>query len=457
MKYRKHPPLTSREIQLLILIGIVTGIVLGTLIGADIQLSRGLSGGGGFFAPWEAARQFIYQHKDPYSAEIQQLAERLAYGGAAGASAKPYAVTMPFFMLLAYFPIAAFSDPLPVSGIGGQILNAFSEPATARGVWMFISEAALVGTAFLSLSLVEWKPGRLLRIGFALLSVFSVYSVVSLIEGGPAILLGFLYLGVLFAYATEQDELAGALLVFTLFSWEIGLLFVPFVLWKSIYDKRWRVLAGFGMTLTVLLIVSFMVYPGWFLPFVHATLAELRAQFGVTSREILLHLWPAYGLRLAQGVTVLLVIVLLYEWSATRHADVRRFIWAGCLTLAITPLIGVRTELTNLIVVFPGLALIFAAIANRWRTGSWLAGLLMLIVFLLPWAWFIRWYLLDDVRAYDYLLLFFPAFTVVALYWTRWWLLRPPRTWYEHVRSAVSPRRPLADARRAPTSTDRVP
>jgi hypothetical protein len=454
VKYRKRPAITAREIQLLVLIGIVSGIVLGTLIGADIQLSRGLTGGGGFFAPWEAARQFIYQHKDPYGLETKQLAEKLAYGGPAPAGQKPYLLTTPFFMLLAYFPIAALSDPLPASGPGAQVLNAFSDPATARGIWMFLSEAALVSTSFLSLSLTEWKPARLLRIGYALLSVFGVYSVVSLIEGGPAILLGFLYIAVLYAFATEQDELAGALLAFCLFSWETGLLFVPFVLWKSLYDRRWRVLAGFGMVLAVLLIVSFMIYPGWVFPFLSTALAVLRAQFGVTSRILLLHLWPEYGLRAAQALTVLLVIVLLYEWSATRHADVRRFIWAGCLTLAITPLIGIRTELTNLVVLFPSLALVLAAVAGRWRLGSWLAGLLLVAVFLLPWAWFIRWYLLNDARSYDFLLLFFPAFTITALYWTRWWHLRPPRTWYEHVRSALAPTQTLVGTKRTPNSMD---
>ncbi len=454
MKYRKHPPLTAREIQLLILIGIVSGIVLGTLIGADVQLSRGLTGGGGFFAPWEAARRFLYQNKAPYGLEVEQLAEKLAYGGAVTGHEKPYRVTTPFFLLLEYFPLAALSDPVPAKGFLAYLQNAFSDPATARGIWMFLHEAALVGTAFLSMGLIEWKPGRLLRIAYALLSVFGVYSVVSLIEGGPAILLGFLYLAILFAYITEQDELAGALLVFTLFSWEIGLLFVPFVLWKSVYDRRWRVLAGFGMMLAVLLVVSFMIYPGWVLPFVNASLAVFRAQFGVTSREILAHLWPAYGLRAAQILTVLLVIILLLEWSATRHADSRRFIWAGFLTLAITPLIGVRTELTNLVVLFPALALIFAATASRWRLGPWLSGLLLLAVFLLPWAWFIRWYLLNDAQSYDFLLLFLPAFTIAALYWTRWWFLRPPRTWLEHARSAISATRPVATGRRLPTSTE---
>lgn len=454
MKYRKRPPLTSREIQLLILIGIVTGVVLGTLIGADIQASRGLAGGGGFYAPWEAAREFIYRHQDPYGAEVQRLAEKLAYGRAAAAGEKPYRFDAPFFVLLEYFPIAAFSSPGPTTGPLAPALNAFSEPATARGIWMFFNQAALVGAAFLSLSLIEWKPARLLRVGYALLSVFGYYSVVSLLEGGPAILLGFIYIAVLFAYSTEQDELAGALLALTLFMWEIGLLFVPFVLWKAIYDKRWRVLAGFAMVLVLLLIVSFMIYPGWVFPFLTATLGSLRAQFGVTSHEALLRLWPEYGARAAQVVTVVLVILVLYEWAATRRADVRRFIWAGCLTLAATPLIGIRTELANLVVLFPALALILAATASRWRTGNWLAGLLLLIMLLLPWGWFVQWNWMRDARAQDYLIVFLPAFTIAGLYWTRWWFLRPPRTWYDHVRSTLGSARPLPGGKRPQSSTD---
>lgn len=449
MKYRKRPPLSSRDIQLLILIGVVTVAVLATLIGTDIQLSRGLSGGGGFFGPWEGARLFIFKHISPYSAEVQRQTQAIVNGESGQAGVKQPPLTIPFFLLLTYFPIAAFSDPLPQQG-PFVIFNAFSDPAIARGMWMFVNEAALVGTAFLSLRLIEWQPSRLFRIAYALLSVFGFYSVVSLLDGGPAILLGLLYVAVLFAYSGEQDELAGALLAFTLFTWEIGLLYVILLVWKIFYDKRWRVLAGFAMTLLVLLVVSLLIYPGWILPFVTSTFAMLRSPIGTTSREVFMRLSPIYGERAAQAVTVLLIILLLYEWAATRGADARRLIWAACLTLAATPLLGLRTDLNNLVVLFPSLALIFAATANRWRAGYWLAALLLLIVLLLPWGWFVRWYWLQDQRFHDYLLLFLPLFTMAGLYWTRWWFVRPPRTWFDHVRNTLDPAGRLAQSKRSP-------
>ncbi len=433
MKYGKRPRLSARDVQLLFLIALVVVAVMSTLIGADIRLSDGLAGGGGFFSPWQAARAFLFEHTEPYSKTVADLAQEQAYGRAARAGENPYFLQIPFFILPVYFPLAFVSDP-----------------ATARGIWLFVSEVALASSALLILRLTEWRPRRWFQIAFTLASVFSLYSVMSLLEGGPAILLSLAFVAALFAYATAQDELAGAVLALTLFAWEIGLFFILLLAWKSAYEKRWRVWAGFGMALLLLGIISFIIYPGWVFPFFTAALATLRSPFGTNSAAILERLSPAYGERAAQALTVLLLILLLYEWSATRGGDVRRFVWAGCLTLAVTPLIGLRVEPGNLVVVLPGLALIFAGVANRWRRGYWLAVLLLLIAFLLPWGWFVRWYLLQDGLAHDLLLLFLPVFTAVGLYWTRWWFVRPPRTWLDHVRSTLSQTQPRVPARRFP-------
>ena len=440
MSHRKKLPLSARDFQLLILIGVITVAVLGTLIGADIQLSRGLSGGGGFFAPWEGARAFLFQHTGPYSGSVATQAQQQVYGRPAQKGENPYMLLVPFFLLPIYFPFAFFSDL-----------------ATARGIWIFVDQVALVGMAFLSLQLIDWKPSRLFHIAYSLLSVFSFYSIVCLLDGGPAILLGLLYTAILFSYYTEQDELAGALLVLALFSWETGLFYVVLLLWRISHDRRWRALAGFGMTLAVLLVVSLLIYPGWMFTYLISTLAMLRSSFGTTNAAVFTRLFPAYGAHAAQAVTVLLAILLLYEWAATRAADFRRFIWAACLTLAATPLIGFRTDLSNLAVLFPSLALIFAATTSRWRSRYWLTSLLLLLVLLLPWGLFVRWFWLHDQRSYDYLLLFSPLFTMAGLYWTRWWFIRPPRTWFDHVRTTLDPARRAANSKRSPSLIGSTP
>jgi hypothetical protein len=417
-EFRKRPGLTGREVRLLGLIGLAGLMLLGVLAGANIALGRLLPGGGGFFSAWEGARGFLFAHTEPYSGTIATLAQQQAYGRIAKPGEDPLILTVPFFLLPVYFPFALIPDP-----------------AVARGLWMLLGEAALVGIAFLSLRLIEWEPRRLFLIAYALLAVGGYYSVAALVEGTQVVFLTLIYLGVLVCLSAGQDELAGALLVLCLVHWEVSFLVLLLILWKVFSERRWRVLAGFGMLLATLLVISFLVYAGWIYPFLTATLAALRTGFGVTAASVFTRLVPSYGDRLAQAVTILIMIMLGYEWVATRDSDFRRFVWALCLTLAAAPLIGFRTEMSSLVAAFPGLALIFAAATNRWRMGYWLTGLLLLLVFAVPWSLFGRGILFRDEASRDLLFLFFPAFTILGLYWTRWWLIRPPRTWLDHIRA----------------------
>jgi hypothetical protein len=419
VKFKRRPFYSPRDIGILGLIGLVSIILGAVLIGADIALSRVVHGGGGFFVGLEGARAFLFEHTDPYSEPVARLSQELAYGRTASAGENPYILTTPFFLMPFYFPFAFFS-----------------ESASARGLWMFLCESGMVGASFLALRSIEWRPKLLFLFFFYLISIFNYYSVTALLEGTPVILLVLVYFGFLFAFSIERDELAGALLVLTLFYWQVGSLFLILVIWKTLYDKRWRVLYGFVMTFTILLILSFLIFPGWIFSFVIAIFTSFRSQFGITAGAIFGQLSPAHGNQITQAVTILVIAMLIYEWAATRRADFRRFLWAACLTLSATPLLGFRTELINLTVLFPCLALIFATTADRWKTGILLSSLLLAIVLLVPWAFYVQGSILKGERFYDYLFLFYPLFTIVGLYWIRWWFIRPPRTWLDHVRTS---------------------
>lgn len=418
MKVSKSPRLTPRELRVLGLIGLVAAIIVSVWAGANIGISRSVAGGGGFLVMWEAARGFLFTHAAPYGDSVARLTQNLAYGRSALPGENPYFLTMPFFLLPVYFPFGLIADPV-----------------VARGLWMFVAELALIATAFLIFQLIEWEPRRFFLAMFALLAIFNYYSVTALLDGNSSVLVGLMYLAILYAYAIEQDELVGALFVFTLFHWEIGLPFQLLMIWKVFDEKRSRVLSGFGMTIFILLALSFLLYPGWPGPFVSANLTALSSKFGVSTGVVFSSLWPAYSVWLTRGLLALLVLVLAFEWSSARRADFRHFVWVVCLTLAATPLLGFRIEIGDLVVLFPGLALIFAAATDRWRVGYWLTILLLLIVLLLPWGLFTRWIFFQSQNALDWLFLFLPTFTILGLYWTRWWFLRPPRTWLDHVHS----------------------
>ncbi|MFH1186483.1 MAG: hypothetical protein V1755_15845 [Chloroflexota bacterium] len=418
MRYRKRPPLTSRDIVVLVGIGLAGLAVAAAQVGADIQLSSLAPGGGGFFSPWAGARAFLLQDGDPYGVRIAIRAQELAHREAPPNSASSYGLNLPFFLLPLFFPFALMQDP-----------------AVARGVWVFLCQLGMVGTIFLSMRVIGWSARRASLVALSFLGVFSFYPVAALADGTPAALLALGYVSILWAIQSERDELAGALMVLCLSMWEVGLPFLILLAWRVFHERRWRILAGFSMTLAILLPISFLLYPGWLLPFLTASVGVLRSPHGISTSAILLRFSPQYGAQIAEGVTIVTVSMLLYEWAAGRDSDDRRFVWTACLALAATPLLGLRTEPGNLVVLMPGVVLIAASAFQRTRSGALLGGIVVALTFAVPWIFFWRWFALHDQRAYDLLFLFLPVICLIGLYWTRWWFLRPTRTWLDEVRA----------------------
>jgi len=166
-----------------------------------------------------------------------------------------------------------------------------------------------------------------------------------------------------------------------------------------------------------------------------ATVNNLRADFGFSVQSSLEQLWPVWGGRLAFGLRVLLLISLGYEIGSARRSDFRRFYWAACLSIAVAPLLGFRTEMENLAVLVLPLALVFAIIRERWRRlGNAFIYLLSILAFVLPWAIYFIALPRFGRLAGEILFLFYPGLTLVGIYWVRWWAIRPPRTWFDQAK-----------------------
>ncbi len=419
MGFRRKPALTARDVLTVAGIAAAALAVAFSLVGVDILLAHSVRGGGSILSAWAGARAVIWQQANPYASPVVRLTQQLAYGGSVPAGQNPYFLTIPLHLLLLYFPLALTADP-----------------AVARGIWMALSQAALVGTAFLTLQLIDWRPPRILLLFYSLLAVFGVYSVLALLDGSPAPVLGLLYLGVIAAYSWERDELAGALLALCLIDWEAGApLLILFVL-RVVGEKRWNVLAGAAMVLVILGVVSSLASPAWIIPFFASTLAAARTSFGFGTAAGLSFLIPGQGDLAARILGVIVVVLLIFEWATSRGADLRRFVWTCCLALAAAPLLGFRTDLGNLVVLLPAVGLICAGAMQRPRRGSLIAAGFLLALGLLPWYVFARGLLFADQASKPLLLLIYPLLTILGLYWTRWWFARPQQTWLDQVRRA---------------------
>ncbi|MDP1714026.1 MAG: hypothetical protein Q8L41_04710 [Anaerolineales bacterium] len=407
-----QPPsksLTPRDFQFIALVVIVVLIVSAALVSANLTLT----GGGDFYVHWVASRSFLFEKIDPYSGEIPARVQELIYEDSAKAGDEPYILDTPFHILLLYFPFSLLSDPL-----------------LARAIFTLILEAALFALALLSLRLTDWEAPRYFMIFFFLFTTFNFYAFQAILEASPVILLGLTYAGILLALRAGQDELAGALMAVSLYYWEVGAPFLILVAWRVYSEGRGRVLAGFGMLSFILLAASFLWYPNWIIPYLRAGMNNLRADFGFTVQESFAQIFPSQNGTFAWIFIGLLVVALGYEWSTAHSADFRRFYWACCLSLAAAPLLGFRTEMEHLAVLVIPLALIFAVVHDRWHhMGAGLMVMLLLAVFLIPWAGYSFAAPRLGGLTQEIMFLFLPLFTIMGLYWIRWWAVRPPRIW----------------------------
>jgi hypothetical protein len=405
--------LTTRDYLFITLFVILFLAISSGLVFMNLKLK----GGGDFYVHWVASRGFAFDRIDPYSAEVPARVQQLVFDGSAKAGDEPYILDTPFQILLLYFPFALLSDP-----------------QLARALYTLILELALLGLAIQSLRLTDWEMPRAFAVLFVVSAVFNFYAYQAILEASPVLLLGFLYAEILILLRAEMDELAGALMAVSLYYWEVGAPFLILIFLRIVYKKRTRVFSGFFMASIVLLFISFIGYPNWILPYLRAGSNNLRADFGFNIHTIFASLLPSYGSILAWIFIAALVVALGYEWSMARSGESRRFYWTACLSLAAAPLLGFRSEMEHLSVLVIPLALVFAVVYERWRKyGAGLTYLLALIVLLVPWT--IYFFPLNQfgTMTQEITFLFLPLFTIIGLYWIRWWAIRPPRIWTDLV------------------------
>ena len=405
--------LSVEEIRLLIFVL----LILIAALALNIYLARTLPGGEWFYLRWSGARAFLFEQVEPYSTAIAQRVQDLIYGRNATASEYPYVLNDPFYIVLLYTPLALIPD--------------FT---LARGVWMLLSETALLGITVLSLRLSEWEPPRWLYsslVGFAL---FSYFSLQSLISNSPAIFLTFLYLAILFTLRSYSDELAGALLFLVAYQWEVGGLFFLYVLILVFANKRWNVLTGFGMSLFLALVISFLTYSGWWLPYVRAVLSDWLRGASLNFNSLASVWFPDARFSIDRIVSVLLGILIFIEWIGSTQSNFRRIVWTASLSLAATPLMGFAIFPSNYVILILPLVLILTLVWERWIRNRVFASILILsLAFWVPFGIYFRGVMFQDRLYSDLLKVIPPVATIIGLYWMRWWVLRSPRVWMDQI------------------------
>lgn len=392
-------------------------LVLAGLLALNIYLTRVLPGGEQFFLRWSAARGFLSGDVEPYSSEIAQRTQNLVYGRRALPGEYPYALNDPFPIVLLYLPLALFSNF-----------------AVARGIWMLLSQVTLLWLVVSLLRALEWQPPRWLLVLGVGVSLFGYYSLIAFGAGTPAVFLAALFFAILYFLRSFSDELAGVCLSLTFYQWEVSALFVLFILVFVFANRRWRVLYGLGMALTVLLAVSFLAYPGWGVPYLRGVLSDWYRSADLRFGAYVVRWFPQAQFFTGQWTAAALGALVFWEWIQTAVSHFRHLVWAACLSLAVTPLMGFAIFPSNHVVLLPSLLLIVMLAWERWtHRRDWFPPLVLLAAFLVPF-WLYYQFSSGAGRLYaDLLILLPPVASLLGLYWMRWWAVRSPRVWADQI------------------------
>lgn len=410
------------------------------LVAANWFLARQYGAGADFLPAWNGARTFLFQDSDPYDQAVSQQTQRLIYERAARAGEFPYALDIPFPLLLVYaLPLFLYQLFLGfLSLFPFQISMPIPDASWTlwmRALWMTLSELGLGLLVYFSLRLADWKPRRWFSILLLALALTWFHVGAALLDGSFSILLALILVGSLLAMRDFNDELAGFLLAISALKWEITLLPWVLLIFAALTARRWRVFSGIGMTWFALGVIGFLLYPDWFWPYARAVTSNWRADDMFTPARFLSNWFPTLSNGILLLVISILLLILVLEWfSALRGKDFRRVAWAFALSFAIAPLLGFSNTFANLAPLVFSFVFILPFAWERWKKYPYLIlSLILASFFALPLALQllpISTPLLADGLTF----LLPPLLVIIGLYWIRWYVTRPPMTWLDGVK-----------------------
>lgn len=361
----KKNSFTANDVLLLLGVLLLGLILAAGLLALNWFVARSFGTGVDFLSAWNGARAFLFENSDPYSPAIANKAQVEFYGRAARPGEYPFALDIPFPLLILLFPFALLPDSL-----------------WARAAWMTLSEIGLFLLILFPFRLADWRPPRwFLALLFACALTW-YFSVAALLDGSFSILLALALVGALLAMRDFNDELAGFLLAVSAVKWETTALPWAMLFLAALTVRRWRVFAGMGMTWFVLGVIASFIYPAWFWPYARAVAANWRAEDLLTPARFLTEWFPVSGKGLTLLIVSLLLLILVIEWfAALRGRDFRRVVWAFALAIPIAPLLGFSNTFANLAPLVFSFAFILPFAWMRWEKRPCITLTLLLLLF----------------------------------------------------------------------------
>ncbi|NIM95717.1 MAG: DUF2029 domain-containing protein, partial [Anaerolineales bacterium] len=248
----------------------------------------------------------------------------------------------------------------------------------------------------------------------------------ALILGQFAIIEALLIVGAIFAIQKEQDVIAGVLLALSISKPQMSFLLILFVLIWAITKRRWSLIISMMVSFGIIIGLSLFVMPDWPLRWIRQVVSYPDYTNTKPVVGIIADLFPAFSQWINIGLTLLVILYLIWEWILALGKDDSWFQWTAAMTLLLTNIIVVRTATTNYLSMVPGLILVFSIWVSRWNRRGRLAVLGVLALFFVV-LWILFLSTVDGNLESPVMYLPFPIVLLFFLWWIRWWATRPTK------------------------------
>jgi hypothetical protein len=410
------------QIQRTILFPLIIVLVIASVVG--------LGWAGGHFLPsalgqpdfalgWSASNAWLIKGTSPYDGTVMQNAEKLLDPSGAGVQTRldDPAYINPLYSLIFFGPFGLVNYGL------------------SRILWLTLVEICYLLFIFVSLKISGWRIS-LLESGIVLLIFLLWYNGARSILTGQFIIIPILLMACgLLLVQHNQDVGAGFLLALSTTKPDISLLLVLYVVIWSLFTKRYRLFTSIVASLGFLFAISILLLPEWFLQWFRILVVSPGGKgLYQTALSLIGQSLPGIKTPLDIVLHAIAGVTIIFGWARSMKKDDKLFIWTAMLTLVITCFVGYRINAAYIIVLLPGLFLIFRVWQERWLLGGHIMSWLV-IALILAASWGIYIVAIRGSGVEPTIMYILPPFTVLlGLFWIRWWAVQSPRLPFEVLR-----------------------
>lgn len=349
---------TPRKLHQNLLIGAALLLLLTILVVALRQLfTLEAAGANDFYPRYRGAALFWREGIDPYSDAATEAIQMDMYGRLALPEEDQVLFVYPFYVTFMLLPLVWL--PLDYSWI--------------QAIWL-ATLLLVMGTAvFLTLRLLNWQQPVWLFALTMLWTVLFYHNTRTVILGQFAAFVFLWLAAALLALKRGRDGWAGFWLALTTIKPQMVILVIPALLLWALAQRRWRFVAGFGLTLVILFGLSFLLLPSWLTSFVQQVLTYPGYTFtGSPLWVITGYYFPQLGKPVEQVLIILALAYMVWEWRRLwrETAVSEQLLVTLGITMIVTNLILVRTATTNYIIMIIPLFLLLHYLALHWRWGN---------------------------------------------------------------------------------------